>query len=220
MDSDLEHRLKHILEHVPDLGWSAAEWAEDEVLFSRARDRALPANDRLEAARRLVERHRTDLTASPLVDELLDDADEAVALVALELVLPFDARLLDRLRGHLRDPRPRFKHAAALALGRRKDRATMPVLLEWLRVGSIADRRAAVCALCWILNPPERHYFLGSVWEAATWLEPDDRIEVALQLFALGDTRGLVLLRAEVERAGSRASEIRAVLQNLDAPPP
>jgi HEAT repeat protein len=105
------------------------------------------------------------------IGRLLSDRSDRVrraAVLALDRVLGGTPRELARIRRFLADPAPRVRAGAAVVLGRRRDRTSVPALLARLRapgtwekpsvaiaLGRIGDRRA-VPALVALAARPER----------------------------------------------------------------
>lgn len=220
MSEPISRRLHALTERIgaiaPDAGESRRdrlESAMDDELASLARNRAEPTPERIAALTVLVERHRTERLAADLLLSLLDDPDEAVALEAIRRALPFDSRMLARLRALLDDPRPPFWAEAALALARRKDRESLPKILSWYRDGDSAHRRAALSALDWILFPSERPAFLAAAWESGRG-DVEERLTIAVGLLALGDERAVEFLDALADGdSGEVAHRARAALR-------
>jgi HEAT repeat protein len=208
MDDRLAERLRDALARAEAVAPGGAPGAGlgPGDLERVARDRGEAADRRRAALAEFVRRNRVERAAGDLVRDLIDDPEEAVALEAIRAALPFDERVMGRLRALLGDERPAFRAEAARALGRRKDRKAIPTFLAWFRRGDRARRALALEALGWALYPQEWRAFLASAWEAGPI---DDREQLALAegLLRLGDRRGLGGLE---ELAGHEDGEIAA----------
>ncbi len=221
MADSIRERLRALTERVEALTPGSGEVrptdlesATDVELTALARDRGELAPRRIAALAVVVERHRTERLAADLLLSLLDDPEEAVALEAIRRALPFDSRMLDRLRALMDDPRQPFWSEAARALARRKDRDSLPKFLSWFREGDPARRRAALSALDWILFPSERPAFLAAAWESGRG-DVEERLLIAEGLLALGDERVVEFLDALADtEAGEPSARARAALRS------
>jgi hypothetical protein len=195
------------------------ESLEDSALIARVRDCGIPTGDRLRALRAFAERHRTDLTASDLLLELVDGDEPALAAEALELSLPFDSRFRHRLLELLDDPRPERATAAAEALGRRKERSILPRMLEWALRHEPPRRHAGLRAVCWIVSPDERAGFLTRLWDTeSAWTTVEDRLELASLMAGLNNLRCTDFLLELSQSESRHAAQARLLLNRLRKP--
>ncbi len=217
----LSDRLREILSRVEESARSEPSEEQairirlaatsDDELSRLARDRNESSVIRRTSLTLLVDRHRTDLTTSALLIELLDDPDPTVALEAMDRALPFDAKMLGRLHEFLDDPREAYWSGAARALARRKDRAVISRLLDWFQTGDRSKRRVAFACFDWVLRPMDRRVLLAHSWERGG-RDDEDRVMLAEGLLALGDRRGVAFLeevsRREADVLSNRAASI------------
>lgn len=223
MDAELRRRFESILARIeagPDRpSGGSLDRAEDE-LSTRARDRSLPAQLRLEAAGTWLDRHRGDRKSAGLVAELLGDPDRAVVLGAIELVAPWDQTAMSRLVELLDQPDPSIRFAAARALGRRKSALVMPRVVSWLRGNEAEARQVAIDVLGWLLNDGEVTRILGGLWDRPD-LGVAERLRLAARLAAAGDDRvaDWLLEIAESGRPEAREADrlLRVLLDRIDA---
>lgn len=188
----------------------AASMSTEELCLI-ARDPSRDSATRIQAVAALLEQAKTEEIAANVVMSLLDDANEQVALFAVSRSQAFDQRQRERLARMLDDPRPAFWQAAAEALARRKERALLPLFLNWLRQDDGAHRLAGLRALCWILNPHERMHFLESAC-ASGWPRDDhERLQLAEQLGALRSAQALELIDTITPQSDETALQIRAL---------
>ncbi len=233
MADPIGERLEHVLARAE--GLTAADPAAalrrrldaepDDRLAAIVRDPTAGIADRVAALELAVGRRPLEPETAALLLERLDDPAEPVALAAIRLAPPFVAALRDRLRDRLSDPRPAQSHAAALALARRKDRAILPTLLDWLGPRHDPDRRqAAVAALTWLLDPPEALARLGAAWDAVEAERPTHdaghagfRFALAEALVERGDDRPLEFLAGVALDGGPEAARALSLIEWFDA---
>lgn len=203
MGDPIAERLRDVLAKVAAIAPERASESEeprrrlealpDTELERLARDRSESEGMRKGALGVFVERNRTEKAAADLLLELLDDPVEGIALEVIRRALPFDTRMIERLRALMEDPREAFWKEASLALARRKDRAILPTLTAWFREGGASHRRLAIEALDWILHPPEKPAVFAAAWESGRG-DAEERLGLAERLLALGDERGVMFL--------------------------
>ncbi len=127
MGDPIAERLREVLARVKAIAPGGASEEEearrrkleetpDAELERIARGRAEPVEQRTAALGVFVERNRTEKGAADLLLELLEDPEEAIALEAIRRALPFDMRMVERLRALMDDPREAFWSEATLAL--------------------------------------------------------------------------------------------------------
>lgn len=207
MAESIDRRMCELLSRVESLTRGTAagsprprvEGLDDRELARLARERAESVELRCAAIGAFVERNRTEKAAADLLLELLDDPEEAVATEVMRRALPFDARMVERLRALMDDPREAYWTEATLALARRKDRAILPALMAWFRGDDGPRRRAAIGALDWVLFPAEKPAVFAAAWESGRGDEAD-RLELAVRLLVLGDERVVEFLDELAER--------------------
>lgn len=210
MDPQTVERLKRIADGIsvsqatPQVD---TESLGDPALIALARDRTSETTARIAALDRFVRRNLTERAAVDLVRELLDEDDEQIVVASIALAPPYDAALRSRLAELLDDPRPAIWQAAAEALARRKERTLLAHFLRWTQTDDAQRRRAGLMSVCWILNPPERLYFLGSAWDSNWPRSDDERLLVAELLLGVDDSRAHTWL---AEACASNHDEIAA----------
>lgn len=217
MDAELRRRLDAIVARIgpaPVAFHDPLSEATDADLAARCLDTGRAAEDRLDAARRLLERHRVDRDASNIVVALLADSDTAVVQGAIDLVQPFDPAAMDHLVRLLDHGTAAVRFAAARALGRRKDRAVAARLVPWIRGEDPEARRVAIEIITWILDDREAPRVLAALWERAD-LGEDERMRLAARLAAAGDDRVADWLLHVLESGHPLADAARRHLQAL-----
>jgi hypothetical protein len=192
MDKNLFERLNRLADAVSPSSPSSPTPLTDDELFTLARDTSAQSGDRCAAIGQFVARNKTDVRAANLLVELFEDCDQTVLLCAIEHALPFDPRQLQALVRLMDDPRLQVWSAAAEALGRRKERALLGRFVEWTRSGDTDRRTVGLRAVCWILNPHERLFFLNSACESHWPETPAEQQLVDDLLSALTGERGTV----------------------------
>lgn len=198
MNDPITDRLRSLLARIEskssgqshETGESPIRWEllPDPELLSLARNRDARERSRRKALRVFIERNQKEPAASELLLELLDDPVEGVVLEAIRRALPFDPRLIEKLRALMADPREPLWIEATRSLARRKDRAILPTLSAWFRDGEPNRRQLAIEAMDWLLQPTEKPAIFAAFWESGIG-DPSNRLDLAERLLALGDER-------------------------------
>jgi hypothetical protein len=147
-----------------------------ESLRQTVEDRSRPSAERLAAFSALSDRLRGEGELSEIVLTMIDDPDEELALNAIREAPPFDARVIDRLRCLLDDPRPALWQASASALSRKKDHSLLPRMLDWARNGDADHRRAGLSAVAFLLIPEEHLAVVEEICEDGPRDEHDELV--------------------------------------------
>ena len=151
------------------------------------KDRSKDSIDRCSVLSELSERLRGEPEYSAIVLALIDDPNLNLARDAIASAPPFDAKVIARLREMLDDPRPEIWEAAASALSRKKDHATLPRMLSWARRGDLAHRRVGLAAVAFLLIPEQHLAVVESICENGP--RDDDDEAVLVEALRIAESR-------------------------------
>ena len=153
-------------------------------------------------------RETIKLHVAELLGEFLDDPDPHVATMAIRQCPLIDQQHIEKVRDQLESPDDHVKAEAALALGKINDPSVVPKVLGWFDGDNAGLRNVAIAGFK-TLNTEQARNVLVAAFEQGGRGE-EDRIELAVALLRIGDTRGLEFIEGIASRARGALSAMAA----------